>query len=137
MREFLNTFPNSNDQIKLMKNILVTSANGFIGKVHCDKLLADVLYQVRGAVKSAAQMAAIPSGVEGVTDWSEALSGIEGIEHLAAKTNPPTNRSSASSKARRPGARWHVTSVLSAGATVRGRHGFSNSGHECHELDSN
>lgn len=25
------------------------------------------------------------------TDWSEALAGIEGIVHLAAKTNPPTN----------------------------------------------
>jgi nucleoside-diphosphate-sugar epimerase len=95
LREFLNTFPNSNDQIKLMKNILVTGANGFIGKVHCDKLLADVLYQVRGAVRSAAQMAAIPSGVDGVmvadigpeTDWSEALAGIEGIVHLAARVH--------------------------------------------------
>jgi len=44
-------------------------------------------------------MEAIPSRVEGVmvgdigleTDWSEALKGIEGIVHLAAKTNPPTN----------------------------------------------
>lgn len=94
MREFLNTFPNSNDQIKLMKNILVTGATGFIGRALCNKLLADG-YQVRGAVRGAVQMTALPSGVEGVivgdigpeTDWSDALSGIEGIVHLAARVH--------------------------------------------------
>ena len=81
-----------------MKNILVTGATGFIGSTLCDKLLADG-YQVRGAVRSTAQMTALPSGIEGVhvgdigrkSDWSEALAGIEGIVHLAAKINPPTN----------------------------------------------
>ena len=75
-------------------NVLVTGANGFIGKALCDKLLADG-YQVRGAVRSAAQMTALPSGVEGAmvgnigpeTDWSDALSGIEGIVHLAARVH--------------------------------------------------
>ena len=79
-------------------NVLVTGANGFIGRVLCDKLIADG-YQVRGAVRGAVQMTALPSGVEGAmvgnigpeTDWSEALDGIDGIVHLAAKTNPPTN----------------------------------------------
>ena len=46
-------------------NILVTGANGFIGQTLCKRLLADG-YHVRGAVRSAAQMAALPSGVEGV-----------------------------------------------------------------------
>ncbi len=46
-------------------NILITGANGFIGRVLCDKLIADG-YQVRGAVRGAAQMAALPSGVEGM-----------------------------------------------------------------------
>ena len=75
-------------------NILVTGANGFIGKALCKRLLADG-YQVRGAVRGAAQMTALPSGVEGVMvgdispeiDWSEALSGIEGIVHLAARVH--------------------------------------------------
>ena len=79
-------------------NILITGANGFIGRALCDKLLADG-YHVRGAVRGTDQITALPSGVEGViignvgpkTDWPEALVGIEGIVHLAAKTNPPTN----------------------------------------------
>ena len=75
-------------------NVLVTGANGFIGRVLCDKLITDG-YQVRGAVRGAAQMTALPSGVEGVvvgdigpeTDWSEALDSIEGIVHLAARVH--------------------------------------------------
>jgi nucleoside-diphosphate-sugar epimerase len=75
-------------------NVLVTGANGFIGRALCNKLIADG-YHVRGAVRSAAQMTALPSGVEGVmvgdvgqeTDWSEALAGIEGIVHLAARVH--------------------------------------------------
>ena len=75
-------------------NILVTGANGFIGRALCKRLLADE-YQVRGAVRGAAQMTALPSGVEGAmvgnigpeTDWSEALDGIDGIVHLAARVH--------------------------------------------------
>ena len=75
-------------------NVLVTGANGFIGRVLCDKLITDG-YQVRGAVRGAAQMTALPSGVERVvvgdigpeTDWSEALDSIEGIVHLAARVH--------------------------------------------------
>ncbi len=75
-------------------NILVTGANGFIGRVLCDKLITDG-YQVRGAVRGAAQMTALPSGVEGVmvgdigqeTDWSEVLKGIDGVVHLAARVH--------------------------------------------------
>ena len=75
-------------------NILVTGANSFIGRALCKKMLADGWW-VRGAVRSAAQMTALPSGVEGAlvgnigpeTDWSDALSGIEGIVHLAARVH--------------------------------------------------
>ena len=74
-----------------MKKILTTGANGFIGRALCDKLFADG-YQVRGAVRSAVQMTALPSGVENAlvgdigpkTDWSETLAGLDGIVHLAA-----------------------------------------------------
>jgi uncharacterized protein YbjT (DUF2867 family) len=72
-----------------MKNIFITGANGFIGQALCKRLMADG-YQVRGAVRSAAQMTALPSWVEGAmvgnigpeTDWGEALKGIEGILQL-------------------------------------------------------
>jgi uncharacterized protein YbjT (DUF2867 family) len=47
-----------------VRNVLITGANGFIGRALCDKLLADE-YQVRGAVRGAVQMTALPSGVEG------------------------------------------------------------------------
>ncbi|MCL0061599.1 SDR family oxidoreductase [Thermodesulfovibrionales bacterium] len=75
-------------------NILITGANGFIGMALCRKMLSEG-YQVRGAVRGAAQMLVLPSGVEGVqvgnigseTDWSEALAGIEGVVHLAAKVH--------------------------------------------------
>lgn len=75
-------------------NILVTGANGFIGKSLCESLLADGC-QVRGAVRGAAQMEALPPRVEGAmvgdigpgTDWSEALGGIECIVHLAARVH--------------------------------------------------
>ena len=61
-------------------NILITGANGFVGRVLCKKMLAEGC-QVRGAVRGAAQMTAAPSGIEGAlvgdidpnTDWSKAL----------------------------------------------------------------
>ncbi|MDL1983055.1 MAG: NAD-dependent epimerase/dehydratase family protein, partial [Deltaproteobacteria bacterium] len=72
-------------------NILITGANGFIGQALCKRMLADG-YQVHGAVRSAAKMTVLPSGVEGVmigpeTDWSEALVGIDEVVHLAARVH--------------------------------------------------
>jgi len=75
-------------------NVLVTGANGFIGQALCKRMLADG-YQVRGAVRAGSQMSALHSGVEEAmvgnigheTDWSDALSGIEGIVHLAARVH--------------------------------------------------
>jgi len=79
-------------------NILVTGANGFIGRALCKKMLADG-WQVRGTVRSATQLTALSSRVEEVlvgdigpnTDWSKALNGVDTAVHLAAKTDPPTN----------------------------------------------
>jgi nucleoside-diphosphate-sugar epimerase len=72
-------------------NILITGANGFIGRALCKRMLADG-YQVRGAVRGERQMTVLPSGVERVqvgnispkTDWSKAFVCIDGIVHLAA-----------------------------------------------------
>jgi nucleoside-diphosphate-sugar epimerase len=79
---------------KKVENILITGANGFIGQALCKRMLADG-YQVRGAVRGTTQMTALVSGVEGVmvgdigpeTDWSEALAGIDGVVHLAARVH--------------------------------------------------
>ena len=75
-------------------NVLITGANGFVGRTLCDKLIADG-YQVRGAVRGTTQMTTLPSGIEGVqvgdispeTDWHEALDGIDVVVHLAARVH--------------------------------------------------
>ena len=77
-----------------LSTILVTGANGFIGRTLCKRMLADG-YQVRGTVRSATQKMALPSRVEMVpvgnihsqTDWSKALFGIDTIVHLAARVH--------------------------------------------------
>jgi len=74
-----------------VRNILITGANGFIGRALCDKLLVDG-YQVKGAVRDLTQMRVLYSGIEcghvgdigPKTDWSKSLSGIDCIVHLAA-----------------------------------------------------
>ncbi|MBC8200109.1 MAG: SDR family oxidoreductase [Desulfobacteraceae bacterium] len=79
-------------------NILITGANGFIGQALCKRMLTDG-YQVRGAVRGAekTEIGYLRSDVGGLraevgdigpeTDWSEALDGIVGIVHLAARVH--------------------------------------------------
>ncbi|MCK4468842.1 MAG: SDR family oxidoreductase [Desulfobacterales bacterium] len=89
-------------------NILITGANGFIGRALCKRLLADG-YQVRGAVRGqektevgglrsavyaklrrARDVGGLRAEVGNIgpeTDWSEALDGIDGIVHLAARVH--------------------------------------------------
>ena len=75
-------------------NMLITGANGFIGRVLCNKLLVDG-YQVRGVVRGATQPTAQLSGLERVqvgdidpeTDWTEALGGIDVVVYLAARVH--------------------------------------------------
>lgn len=75
-------------------NILITGTAGFIGRLLCDKLIADG-YQVRGAARGSVQLTALPSGVEGVlvgnigpeTNWHKALDGIDVVIHLAARVH--------------------------------------------------
>ena len=75
-------------------NVLVTGANGFIGRALCKKMLADG-WQVRGTVRGVTQMTALSSRVEGVkagdigpdTDWSKVLNGMDAVVHLAARVH--------------------------------------------------
>lgn len=75
-------------------NVLVTGANGFIGRALCKKLL-NAGCHVRGAVRSLEASRNLPAEVERVvtgeigpeTDWTEALRGIDAVVHLAARVH--------------------------------------------------
>ncbi|MBF0328445.1 MAG: NAD-dependent epimerase/dehydratase family protein [Nitrospirae bacterium] len=73
-------------------NILVTGANGFIGKALCKSLL-DMDFAVRGVVRS--DEAGIVAGVERIvvgdigpqTNWDSVLKGVDTVVHLAARVH--------------------------------------------------
>lgn len=75
------------------QNILVTGANGFIGRPLCAQLLLNGCC-VRACVRSAA-LTGLPAGVQATaiasigagTDWSAALAGIDIVIHLAARVH--------------------------------------------------
>jgi nucleoside-diphosphate-sugar epimerase len=72
-------------------NVLITGANGFVGKPLCGRLVG-LGHGVAGAVRPNARL---PEGVEArkvaglapSTDWSAALSGCEAVVHLAARVH--------------------------------------------------
>jgi nucleoside-diphosphate-sugar epimerase len=71
--------------------LLVTGATGFVGRSLCAEAIRRN-FRVRGAVRSACKL---PAGVEtevvglidGHTDWSVALAGVEVVIHLAARVH--------------------------------------------------
>ncbi|MBI2078588.1 MAG: NAD-dependent epimerase/dehydratase family protein [Euryarchaeota archaeon] len=71
--------------------VLVTGANGFIGRAVGARLLSEG-WRVRGAVRSRDRCLRLPSGVDGCvvgdihegTRWDEALHGIQTVIHLGA-----------------------------------------------------
>ena len=79
--------------------ILVTGASGFVGQALCRALIKRG-YAVRGAVRQEA--AVLPPGIEkivvgpidGNTDWSDALQGIDIAIHLAARVHVMHEKSS-------------------------------------------
>lgn len=74
--------------------ILVTGATGFVGRSLCEKLLLNDV-ELRGTVWAAEPATNLQAGVQAVpietigpdTDWSETLSGIETVIHLAARVH--------------------------------------------------
>jgi len=77
-----------------MQKILVTGANGFVGRALCS-LLLEKGYVVRGAVRSAEKSAYLPNEIEVCvvdeigpdTDWEKAMQGVDVIVHLAARVH--------------------------------------------------
>lgn len=71
--------------------LLLTGANGFIGKVLCDSLLAnshEITASFRNNAANRAQINSliIPS-IDGETAWGNTLHGIEVVVHLAARAH--------------------------------------------------
>lgn len=77
-----------------MKSVLVTGANGFIGRSLCARLVAEGS-RVRGTLRERHDQKQLTSGVEPTfvdqidsgTDWTAALAGIDIIVHLAARVH--------------------------------------------------
>lgn len=74
--------------------VLVTGANGFVGRALCSELLRQG-HEVRAAVRSVENQTGVTTrydfivvgSVDEKTDWTEALSGIEVVIHLAARVH--------------------------------------------------
>jgi nucleoside-diphosphate-sugar epimerase len=77
-----------------MKNVLITGANGFVGRALCDKMVADGLL-VRGTIRSTSHAVSLLApvstvlidSVDGNTDWSASLKGVDTVVHLAARAH--------------------------------------------------
>ena len=74
-----------------MTSILITGANGFVGRALCVEAKRREL-AVRGAVRTPASLPAgiescIVGGLDGNTDWTEALRDIGVVIHLAARVH--------------------------------------------------
>lgn len=71
--------------------VLVTGANGFVGRPLCNELFQRG-YQVRAALRALgrfpAGMEAVAVGtIDGKTDWTVALQGVDTVIHLAARVH--------------------------------------------------
>jgi nucleoside-diphosphate-sugar epimerase len=81
--------------------VLVTGANGFVGRVVCAQLMA-AGWAVRAGVRRTEAIAALPVGVEplivppagGAGDWVPALRGTDAVVHLVARTHVLRDRAS-------------------------------------------
>lgn len=73
--------------------ILVTGANGFVGKAVLERCISDRTHEVRGAVRG--DPGKMPAGASVVrvddllpnTDWSRAVTGVQAIVHTAARVH--------------------------------------------------
>lgn len=72
-------------------NLLVTGANGFVGHTLCEQLQLDGYAVVAGVRSTSPLFDAIPQSavgeLDGQTDWTDALVGIDVVIHLAARVH--------------------------------------------------
>jgi len=84
-----------------MNHILVTGANGFVGRALCRQLLAEG-QAVRGAVRTDAPQPGMSPGMAFVTvgdvnqstEWTDALAGRDVVVHLAARVHVMVEKAS-------------------------------------------
>ncbi|MDO9010977.1 MAG: SDR family oxidoreductase [Gallionella sp.] len=81
-----------------MSFMLVTGANGFVGRALCDEA-ASQGFRVRGATRTACHLAGAAENVivgacDNETDWMPALGGIDAVIHLAARVHVMHDESS-------------------------------------------
>lgn len=74
-----------------MTRLLITGANGFVGRALCDEA-ASRGYTVRCATRAAWQSDsctenAVVGTIGATTDWTEALKGVDAVIHLAARVH--------------------------------------------------
>ena len=75
-----------------MKTVLVTGANGFIGRILCAELL-ERKYAVRGVVRDSSNWDGGGSevvkvkGIDATTEWADAIKGVDAVIHLAARVH--------------------------------------------------
>ena len=73
-----------------MSIVLITGADGFIGKVHCAEMVSRGL-KVRAAVRSREKIKSLPQEIEIIetgsigpdTEWAHALDNVDSVVHLA------------------------------------------------------
>jgi nucleoside-diphosphate-sugar epimerase len=75
----------------MAQRVLVTGANGFVGRQLCAELIRRE-YPVKAAVRTpdglnAVEQAAVVGQIDGRTDWTQALDGVDVVIHLAARVH--------------------------------------------------
>lgn len=81
-------------RLQQKKKVLITGANGFIGRALCVRML-DEGWNVRGTVRHLKKLNSFPAGVNAIqvesigpdTDWSKALLDVNCVVHLAANVH--------------------------------------------------
>lgn len=73
------------------KQVLITGANGFVGRALCAQAVASDLL-IKGVVRSPQSLptnvdTVLISAIDGNTDWRDALTGIDVVVHLAARVH--------------------------------------------------
>lgn len=107
-----------------MNRILVTGATGFVGKAVCAHLQNHGVV-VRAALRKKSAVIdgpwdeqAVIGDISGTTEWRQALSGVDGVIHLAAKVHVMTPTAESLDEFRQvnvEGTRWLAESAAAAG----------------------